>query len=196
MAELWQQKDQAAQMCSWAAGTPLPERFADQFAPWDFGSADVARGCSGTLLRLALRTPEQAAASGVSKVTALVCNLPALELFQQRDGFRCVLGPSLCTLPCGCAQNPESNLQLQESWSEDSAAKLLGDFVAAVTPSLLFQRHLRRVRVMCFEADALEPYLMAQVCCRCRTLIMHAQVYMAFAACLGDRMLSTDEATG
>ena len=56
--------------------------------------------------------------------------------------------------------------QMQETWSEDDAAKLLGDFVAAVTPSLLFQQHLRRVRVVCFEADATQPYLLAQVGCR------------------------------
>jgi hypothetical protein len=56
-------------------------------------------------------------------------------------------------------------VHLQESWSEDAAAKLLGDFVAAVTPSLLFQRHLRRVRVMCLKANASEPYLLAQVHC-------------------------------
>jgi hypothetical protein len=167
----------------WAAGTPLPERFADQFAPWDFGGVDVTSGgCSGTLLRLALRTPAQAAAGGVSKVTALACYLLDRKLFLGRATLVC---PWALTLPNAMwlSQNPGSQLQLQESWDEDAAAKLLGDFVAAVTPSLLFQRHLRRVRVMCFEANASEPYLLAQVSRACNTPEIHVQMREACSWC-------------
>jgi hypothetical protein len=56
----------------------LPKNFAHQFAPWEFGGSSVASGYGGTLLRLALRTPEQAAAGGISKVTALAGSLPSL----------------------------------------------------------------------------------------------------------------------
>ena len=54
-------------------GTALVARFRDQFAPWDFAAATVPP-CSGapcTLLRLALRSPAQAARSDVSDVRPL-----------------------------------------------------------------------------------------------------------------------------
>lgn len=48
----------------------LAERFADQFSVWDFSRQDIKRRVQGCLMRLPLRTPEQAALSVICKVPA------------------------------------------------------------------------------------------------------------------------------
>ena len=50
------------------AGTDLVTRFADQFAVWSFQSNDVAHPIAATLLRLPLRTKEQAHCSTLCNV--------------------------------------------------------------------------------------------------------------------------------
>ena len=50
-------------------GAELVQRFRDQFAPWDFAGGAQRRRAARTLLRLPLRTPDQAEASDICKVT-------------------------------------------------------------------------------------------------------------------------------